>query len=57
MGIFLTQSESDDVPTLYDRGRSGLTAAIVRRLRRLPEVAAERTQRLRAQLAHRMSEQ
>jgi hypothetical protein len=50
----LTQSEINDVPSLYDRGRIGLAAAIVRRLRRLPEVAAAQSRRLRAQVASRM---
>jgi transglutaminase-like putative cysteine protease len=50
----LTQSESNDVPALYDRGRTGLAAAIVRRLRRLPEGVAAVSHRLRAQVASRL---
>ncbi|HEY7849924.1 MAG TPA: transglutaminase domain-containing protein, partial [Ktedonobacterales bacterium] len=53
----LTPGEIDDVPTLYDRGRTGLIAAIARRLRSLPEVTAARMRRLRAQALTRLREQ
>lgn len=49
----LTPDEISDVPALYDRGRVGLTAAIVRRLRHAPEVAATSARRLRAQALER----
>lgn len=50
----LTQSEISDVPTLYERGRTGLAAAIVRRLRQTPGVALAGMQRLRARLISRL---
>ena len=50
----LTPSETDGVPALYDRSRVGLTAAIMRRLRRAPSTAASVARRLRAQALMRM---
>lgn len=43
----LTPSEVSDSQTLYERGRVGLTAAIIRRLRRLPMIAQTLASRLR----------
>lgn len=45
----LTTSEVNDGQTLYERGRVGLSAAIVRRLRRLPTLAQTLSSRRRRQ--------
>ncbi len=52
----LTPDEVNDVPALYDRGRVGLTAAIVRRLRHAPGVVAANARRLRTQALHGLRE-
>jgi hypothetical protein len=52
----LTESETTDVPQLYERGRTGLIAAIARRFRRLPAVVAAYTRRTRSQVVARLRE-
>ncbi len=53
-GDALTQLENEGIPALYERGRIGLSAAIFRRLRRLPEVTGALAGRLRARLTGRL---
>jgi hypothetical protein len=52
----LTEGEISDVPQLYERGRTGLIAAITRRLQRLPAVVAAYSRRTRTQVVERLRE-
>jgi hypothetical protein len=52
----LTEGEIIDVPQLYERGRTGLIAAITRRLQRLPAVVAAYSRRTRTQVVERLRE-
>ena len=52
----LTPDEINGVPALYDRGRVGLTAAIMRRLRHAPSAVADQARRLRAHTLNRLRE-
>ena len=52
----LTQSEINDMPTLYEQGRTGLAAAIARRIQRLPSNARALSRRVRVQMSSRLRE-
>lgn len=51
----LSPEEIQDIPALYDRGRLGLTAVLIRRARRAPALAAERGRRLLSGVRRRVS--
>lgn len=53
----LTPEETGDAQTLYERGRIGLTAAVFRRLRRLPTLARAFSTRLRSRTRDYLREQ
>lgn len=52
----LTPHEINDMPALYDRGRAGLVAAIVRRAQRLPGGVRALSTRVRRQVSSRLRE-
>ena len=53
----LTQDEASDAQTFYERGRVGLTAAVFRRLRRLPTLTRALSARMRQRQRDHLREQ